>query len=109
MEFEKNAPVSDDQRRLAETKKITLQPVHDVTPDDISDSEIANSHINGQPIGNIHTDIEQDAPTLRQADSTIHEDTSENRKQSAVMVATVAGVSSVLIIASLIFVYNIIA
>lgn len=110
MEFEKNAPVSEEQRRLAETKKVQVQPVHDnITPDDIADSEIASSHINGQPIANIQTDMEQDTPTLQQADTTIHQDHPTDHKKSAMMIATIVGVASVLIVASLIFVYNIIA
>ncbi|MNH50012.1 hypothetical protein D3C73_16160 [compost metagenome] len=42
MEFETNQPADDDQRRLAEAKKITLQPLHaGITPDPIPDAEIA--------------------------------------------------------------------
>lgn len=42
MEFENNQPTDDEQRHLAETKKITLQPLHTgITPDPIPDAEIA--------------------------------------------------------------------
>lgn len=42
MEFEDNQPTDDEQRRLAEAKKVTLQPLHtDITPDPIPDAEIA--------------------------------------------------------------------
>lgn len=42
MEFEDNQPTDDEQRRLAETRKITLQPLHaGITPDPIPDAEIA--------------------------------------------------------------------
>jgi hypothetical protein len=60
MEFDKNAPISDDQRRLAETKQITLQPIHaDLSPDEESDSEIATHHIIAPAIANVENDIEQ--------------------------------------------------
>jgi hypothetical protein len=110
MEFEKDAPVSDDQRRLAETKKVTVQPVHiGVAPDDVSNSDIANSHINGQPIANVYTDIEQDAPMLQQAHTTTRQESPSDHKKSAIMMATILGVASVLLVASLFFVYSIIA
>jgi hypothetical protein len=42
VEFESNQPASDEQRHLAEAKKITLQPLHaGITPDPIPDAEIA--------------------------------------------------------------------
>jgi hypothetical protein len=60
MEFDKNAPISDDQRRLAEARQITLQPIHaDLSPEEESDSEIATRHIIAPAIGNVETDIEQ--------------------------------------------------
>ena len=66
MEFDKDKPVSDEERRLAEAKKVTVRPIHaNITPDDLADSAIASSHINGQPIGNTPTDIEQNAQPVR--------------------------------------------
>jgi hypothetical protein len=63
MEFENNSPVSDEDRRLAEAKKLTLQPIHtDVIPDEISDSEIATAHIIAPTLGNASNDTE-DATT----------------------------------------------
>lgn len=61
MEFEKNTPsVSDEQRRLAETKKLTLEPVHgDITPDDIADSQVAAQHLISPAIENAPNDREQ--------------------------------------------------
>jgi hypothetical protein len=105
MEFEKDAPVSDEQRHLAEAKKIAVQPAHaNIVPEDISDSEIANQHINGQPIGNIHTDIEQDAPTLDQADDTTHATTPDTSKQSVMMVAIIVGIACIIITVSLVII-----
>jgi hypothetical protein len=102
MEFEKDAPVSDEQRRLAEAKKITVQPAHtNIVPEDISDSEIANQHINGQPIGNVRNDIEQDMPTLRPADDTTHSPAPEIHKQSLTMIIIILGIACIVIAASL--------
>lgn len=111
MEFEKDAPISDEQRRLAETKKVTLQPVHEgVTPDDISDSQIANSHINGQPIANTQNDTEQDAVVLLHADRVIQDNTSAApRRQSLILITTIVGVASVLIVSSLLLILSITA
>ena len=66
MEFEEKAKTaSDDERRLAESKKITIQPMHlHVEPEDVPDSIIASQHMNGRPIANIHSDVEQEAEAL---------------------------------------------
>lgn len=66
MEFDNNAkPASDEDRRLAETKKLTVQPIHThVEPEAISDSVIASQHINGTPIANVRTDVEQETPPI---------------------------------------------
>ncbi len=61
MEFDKETPVSDEERRLAETKKLTLQPVHaDVAPDEMSDGETVARHLAGPAIANAPNDTEQD-------------------------------------------------
>lgn len=60
MEFEKDAPTSDADRRLAEAKKLTLQPLHgDIVPDAPQDSEIATRHILEPAISNVNNDIEE--------------------------------------------------
>jgi len=61
MEFEKDtSPVSDEQRRLAETKKLTLEPMHEhIAPDDIADSQIAAQHLAGPALQNAPNDMEQ--------------------------------------------------
>ncbi|MDB5186807.1 MAG: hypothetical protein JWM07_279 [Candidatus Saccharibacteria bacterium] len=60
MEFEKDAPTSDTDRRLAEAKKLTLQPLHaDITPDAPQDSEIAARHMIEPPIANATNDTEE--------------------------------------------------
>jgi len=98
MEFEKNAPVSDEQRRLADSKKITLQPTRtDIAPEDVSESEIASTHINGQPIDDIHNNVTQDSQT----DNTSSSSTPNAHKQSALMVTVIAGIGVILIVASL--------
>ncbi len=65
MEFDNNSPVSDEQRRLAEAKRITLQPIHsNITPEDTPDAETAAQHAGDPPIKNIETDIEQNRQPL---------------------------------------------
>jgi len=71
MEFEKNTSVSDEQRRLAETKKLTLEPVHnDVAPEDISDSQVVAQHLMNPAIENAPNDIEQSKRVVTPAKST---------------------------------------
>lgn len=55
----RNAIGLDKDIILPAEKKVTLQPIHtDVNIDDESDSQIAASHANGMPIGNIAIDSE---------------------------------------------------
>jgi hypothetical protein len=66
MELDTKSPVSDDERRLAESKKLTLEPVHaDVGPDDLPDAEIAARHINEPAIANLENDTEQTAAVVQ--------------------------------------------
>jgi hypothetical protein len=67
MEFDTNTtPISDEARQLAETKKLTLKPLHsDVTPELPSDSEVATRHIIEPPISNVSNDVEQDTTPIQ--------------------------------------------
>ena len=61
MEYDNNSPVSDEQRRLAEAKKVTVQPLHaDIQPEDQPDAEIVAQHMHETPLANIPSDTEQD-------------------------------------------------
>ncbi|HTJ73255.1 MAG TPA: hypothetical protein VL481_01520, partial [Verrucomicrobiae bacterium] len=65
MEFDNNTPASDEQRRLAEAKKITIQTVHtDIQPDDLPDTEIATRHVLEPAIPNVSTDVEQNTTPI---------------------------------------------
>lgn len=67
MEFDKNTQtISDEARRIAETKQVTLQPIHgDVTPEDRPDAEIVANHMSAPPIANASNDTEQTAPLIQ--------------------------------------------
>ncbi|HEX7483664.1 MAG TPA: hypothetical protein VF281_00780 [Candidatus Saccharimonadales bacterium] len=70
MEFEDNRPTSDADRRLAEAKKLTLQPVHtDVQPEGPSDSEVAARHMNEPAIANVSIDTEEATTQLQPTQS----------------------------------------
>lgn len=70
MEFEDNRPTSDADRRLAEAKKLTLQPVHaDIQPEGPLDSEIAARHANGPAIANVSIDTEEATTQLQPTQS----------------------------------------
>lgn len=61
---------------LASEKKITLQPVHDdVHIDDESDVQVAATHANGAPIGNIASDRESTNITEAMAEPDTHDRT----------------------------------
>lgn len=52
--------MSDDDRRLAEAKKLILQPIHlDVVPDEPADSLVAARHLTEPAIGNMLNDTEE--------------------------------------------------
>lgn|GEM_PF-1443945 len=72
MEFDKDtASVSDEQRRSAETKKLTLEPIHgDVTPEETPDSEVVAQHLTGPAIQNAPNDIEQGRQPIQPAPQT---------------------------------------
>jgi LPS O-antigen subunit length determinant protein (WzzB/FepE family) len=66
MEFENNTPVPEQDRRLAEAKKLTLQPLHtDVAPEPEPDAEIVARHLSDGVIANAPNDTEQAGPTVR--------------------------------------------
>jgi hypothetical protein len=90
MEFDNNAPVTDDQRRLAESKKLTLQPVHsDVEPDAPADAEIAARHLNEPAIANVETDTEQNVAAV-QPSSGLLADTKDEKHSNGSTVAYVS-------------------
>lgn len=81
MEFDQNTnnTISDEARRKAETKQVTLQPIHgDVSPDDVPASEVAAQHLNAGPIANSPNDTEETA-RKRQAAATASTASSEKR------------------------------
>jgi len=96
MEFDnQNTPVSDDQRRLAESKKLTLQPVHgDVAPEETPDSEIAAHHLSDPAIANVTNDTEQTASLVQPSKGLLAEHPAESarKKRSPLPVVIVAAV-----------------
>lgn len=91
MEFEDNKPVSDEDRRLAEAKKLTLQPLHtDIAQEELSDSEIATRHIIEPAITNTSNDTEQMAAQVMPTKSLL--DTQATAKpQTYKLVASIVG------------------
>lgn len=71
MEVDTNTPVSDEARLLAQSKKLTLQPVHtEVTPEDLPDSVVVSQHLARGAMANIAMDTEQNAATIIPLDET---------------------------------------
>lgn len=53
------APGVDPDGLKSDTRNVTIEPLHqDIKPNELSDTEIAASHVNGEVIGNIATDRE---------------------------------------------------
>lgn len=103
MEFD-NTPstISDEARRQAEAKQVTLQPLHgDVAPEAISDTEIAARHVNGEPIANIPDDTEE---TNRPAQSV--QPTAPSRKRHGGAIAAVVVIVCGLAAGAAVYVLN---
>jgi len=91
MEFDDNTPASDEQRRLAESKKITLQPVHTgIQPEDLPDAEIAARHINEPAVANVENDTEQNKPPLQPSSGLLNQPEDDKRASGGFTVAIVA-------------------
>lgn len=59
-------PITDEDRRLAESKKLTLDPIHArVVTDDVPDDQIATNHLVNPPIANAPNDTEQNSTPIR--------------------------------------------
>lgn len=72
MELETNTPLPDEARLLAQSKKLTLEPVHaNVTADDTPDAVVVGQHLAQGAIANIDADTEQNASPIVAADTDI--------------------------------------
>jgi LPS O-antigen subunit length determinant protein (WzzB/FepE family) len=66
MEFDKNTPASEEDRRLAEAKKLTLTPLHsDIAPEPEPDAEVVARHLNDGVLANAPNDTEQSSSTVQ--------------------------------------------
>lgn len=81
MEFETNTTASDEARRLAESKKLTLQPLHsDTAPEDRPDTEIIAKHIAEGPVANLANDSEETSKSMQGAPTDASELTARQAK-----------------------------
>lgn len=66
MEFDQNTPTLEQDRRLAEAKKLTLTPLHsDVAPEPEPDAEVVARHLNDGALANAPNDTEQSSSTVQ--------------------------------------------
>lgn len=91
MELDNNAqtPAPDDAKRLAEAKRVTIQPLHpEVAPEELPDSQVAAEQDNSPTIGNVAGDIEQNASPVPPARDTPHPspDTTPPVRHSSLMI-----------------------
>ena len=105
MEFDHNSPVSDEQRRLAKAKRITVQPIHTVVePDPVPDAEIAAKHVSDPPIGNLAIDTEQNKRPLMSSPSVLKDlEASDSQRTGAIVITIVIAVTIVGIAAASLF------
>jgi hypothetical protein len=104
MEFDNNTPVSDEQRRLAESKQITLHPVHtDIQPEGPSGSEIVARHLNEPAIANIENDTEQNKEPLQPSDGLLGQPEADKRASGFTIAIVAAAALSVLLIGTFLF------
>jgi hypothetical protein len=98
MEFDNNSPVSDDQRRLAETKRITLQPMHvDIAPEPIPEAEAAASYASQPMAANIDIDTEQNASLIQPSKGLVSNARSNSRHTATKVIAAVSTVTLICI------------
>lgn len=97
-EFEKEQPVTDDERHLAEGRKVTLTPLHaDVTPEDTPGLEYMASERATKTQQNISNDAEDTSnqdqlkrPAASQlADKTILHKTPSHRRLVVLIVSAI--------------------
>jgi hypothetical protein len=78
---------SEDERRQAEARNVTIEPLHqDITPESEPDSVAVAQHVNGPAIANAPNDIEQDSTLILPAKETVTTPTSGHH----VKLATIA-------------------
>lgn len=99
MEFDNNTQINDEQRHLAEAKKLVLQPIHsNITPEETA-SPNDTSSINMQPIANIESDTEQNATLIQPAGTIDTLDDKDNKKQTIILAsATVVSAGLIFIV-----------
>jgi|GEM_PF-1380826 len=97
MEFDNNSPVSDDQRRLAETKRITLQPMHaDIAPEPVPESEVSANYAARPMPANINIDTEQNVSLIQPSKGLVSSAKSYSSRHTATKV--VALISTITLI-----------
>lgn len=104
MELDNHSPVSDEQRRLAEAKKVTLQPLHtDIQPEDRPDAEIVAQHMRETPLANIPNDIEQDTVPVQPSKELLAREDTKRQPRTGVVLAVTLPVAVLAIIATYLF------
>ena len=104
MELDNNSPVSDEQRHLAEAKKITLQPLHtDVQPEDRPDAEIVAQHMRETPLANIPSDIEQDTMPMQPSKELLGRKDTKKPARTGVVLAVTLPVAALAVIVAYLF------
>jgi hypothetical protein len=94
MEFEENKPTSDEDHRLAEAKKLTLQPVHaDIMPDALPDTELGARHLNEPAIANMANDTEAAATFIQPTSSILGQRRTSSKSQGKLIASLIIGVT----------------
>lgn len=106
MDYEKNIqPVPDEERRRAEAKQVTLQPLHDdVTPDPRPDAEIVANHMTGPPIANASNDTEQTKSFVQPSREVTEQAIPERRENTELTRKTLVAVVIIITVAGAYFV-----
>lgn len=92
MELETNTPISDEARLLAQSKKLTLQPVHaEVSAEDLPDSVIVGQHLARGAMANIAMDTEQNAASIIPLDEAISPMPGDKKDQVRLYILTGVG------------------
>ena len=105
MEFEGDKPVSEAERHLAESRQVTIQPLHgDIVPDALPAEAVAAAHLNGEVIGNVIGDIEQEAPLVQPLPDTTAITSSQTAQKGRALRVTLTVVGLALFVLVIIFI-----
>lgn len=80
MDQNNSRPITDEDRRLAESKELTINPAHiRVVADDVPDEQIATNHLVSPPIANAPNDTEQNSRPVQPSPGSLKDEQAQSK------------------------------